>query len=104
MDKAKPYCISKREVYEAYKRVKANHGAAGVDGQSIADFEGKLKDNLYRIWNRMRLRTCRVVRQLFSAVSAYGEDTEKQWRRETVGNSNRIGSNRTNGGEVETGA
>ena len=33
--------------------VKANRGAAGVDGQSIADFEADLKNNLYRIWNRM---------------------------------------------------
>ena len=53
MEKAKPYCISKQEVYEAYKRVKANHGAAGVDEQSIADLDRKLKDNLYKIWNRM---------------------------------------------------
>ena len=51
--KQKSYCISKQEVWEAYKRVKANQGAAGVDEQSIADLEEKLKDNLYRIWNRM---------------------------------------------------
>lgn len=53
MDKAKPFDIAKREVWEAYKRVKANHGAAGVDGQSIAQFEERLGKNLYRIWNRM---------------------------------------------------
>ena len=53
MNKAKPYCISKWEVWEAYKRVKANQGAAGVDGQSIAEFEEDLKDNLFKIWNRM---------------------------------------------------
>lgn len=53
MDKAKPLCISKREVWEAYKRVKANQGAAGVDGQSIAAFEEDLKNNLYKLWNRM---------------------------------------------------
>ena len=41
------------EVWEAYKRVKANHGAAGVDEQTIADFERNLKGNLYKIWNRM---------------------------------------------------
>jgi group II intron reverse transcriptase/maturase len=40
-------------VWEAYKRVKANHGAAGVDGQSIADFEENLSGNLFKIWNRM---------------------------------------------------
>ena len=39
MSEAKPFCISKWEVWEAYKRVKVNQGAAGVDEQSIADFE-----------------------------------------------------------------
>src|SRR6266849_11186935 len=53
MNKAKPFCISKQEVWEAYKRVKANKGAAGVDEQSIADFEKRLRQNLYKIWNRM---------------------------------------------------
>ena len=53
MDKAKPYEISKMAVWEAYKRVKANQGAAGVDGQSMAAFEKDLKGNLYKIWNRM---------------------------------------------------
>ena len=52
MSEAKPFCISKWEVWKAYKRVKANQGAAGVDEQSIADFEKKLKGNLYKIWNR----------------------------------------------------
>jgi RNA-directed DNA polymerase len=53
MDEAKPFCIAKREVWEAYKQVKANHRAAGVDGQSIEDFDRELSKNLYRIWNRM---------------------------------------------------
>jgi RNA-directed DNA polymerase len=53
MSEAKPFCISKWEVWEAYKRVKANHGAAGVDEQSIADFEKNLKGNLCKIWNRL---------------------------------------------------
>src|SRR5947207_14579268 len=53
MSEAKPFFISKQEVWEAYKRVKANQGAAGVDEQSIADFERNLKGNLYKIWNRM---------------------------------------------------
>ena len=53
MSEAKPFYISKWEVWEAYKRVKANQGAAGVDEQSIADFERDLKGNLYKIWNRM---------------------------------------------------
>ncbi len=53
MGEAKPFCISKQEVWEAYQRVKANKGAAGVDEQSIAGFEKRLKQNLYKIWNRM---------------------------------------------------
>ena len=53
MDKAKPFSIPKREVWEAYKRVRANQGAAGVDGQSIAGFEQDLSNNLYRLWNRL---------------------------------------------------
>jgi RNA-directed DNA polymerase len=53
MSEAKPFCISRNEVWEAYKRVKANKGAAGVDDESIEDFERNLKENLYKIWNRM---------------------------------------------------
>jgi len=51
--RARPFEISKKVVWEAWKRVKANHGAAGVDGESIADFEKDFKNNLYKIWNRM---------------------------------------------------
>jgi RNA-directed DNA polymerase len=50
---AKPFSIPKREVWEAFKRVKANQGAAGVDGQSIAEFEANLSGNLYKLWNRL---------------------------------------------------
>jgi RNA-directed DNA polymerase len=53
VDRAKPFNIPKREVWEAYKSVRANKGAAGVDGQSIADFEADLSNNLYKLWNRM---------------------------------------------------
>jgi len=53
VDEAKPFKIPKREVWEAFKRVKANQGAAGVDGQSIAEFEADLEDNLYKLWNRL---------------------------------------------------
>jgi RNA-directed DNA polymerase len=48
-----PFEISKRAVWEAWEKVKANKGAPGVDGQSIAEFESDLKNNLYKIWNRM---------------------------------------------------
>ena len=53
MGQAKPFEISKQVVMEAYKRVRANQGACGVDEESIQDFEVNLKDNLYKLWNRM---------------------------------------------------
>jgi RNA-directed DNA polymerase len=53
VNKAKPFSIPKREVWEAFKRVKANQGAAGVDGQSILEFEANLSSNLYKLWNRL---------------------------------------------------
>ena len=49
----KPFMIEKRRVYEAYKAVKSSKGAAGVDGQTIEQFEADLKGNLYKLWNRM---------------------------------------------------
>ena len=53
MPEAKPYNIPKQLVWDAYQRVKANRGAAGVDGESLATFEQDLKSNLYKAWNRM---------------------------------------------------
>jgi RNA-directed DNA polymerase len=53
VSQAKPFSISKKIVWEAYERVKANQGAAGVDSESIEAFEQDLKNNLYQIWNRM---------------------------------------------------
>lgn len=53
MDKTKPYEISKQVVLEAFRRVKANRGAAGVDNESLESFEANLKNNLYKLWNRM---------------------------------------------------
>jgi RNA-directed DNA polymerase len=49
----KPFLIEKRRVYEAYKAVKSNRGAAGVDRQTLEIFEIDLAGNLYKIWNRM---------------------------------------------------
>jgi len=50
---AKSFNIMKREVWDAYLTVKANKGSAGIDGQTMEDFETNLKDNLYKIWNRL---------------------------------------------------
>lgn len=53
MNESKQYDIPKKAVIEAYKRVKANKGSAGIDGIDFEKFEGKLNNNLYKIWNRM---------------------------------------------------
>jgi RNA-directed DNA polymerase len=50
---AKPYDIAKRTVWDAYQQVRANRGAAGIDDETIADFERDLSKNLYKLWNRM---------------------------------------------------
>lgn len=53
MSAAKPFSIRKELVWKAYQQVKRNGGASGVDAESLTDFESDLKNNLYRIWNRM---------------------------------------------------
>jgi group II intron reverse transcriptase/maturase len=53
VSQSKPFALSKLAVWSAYKKVKANRGAAGVDGQSIEEFEQNLSGNLYKLWNRM---------------------------------------------------
>src|SRR5260370_30276273 len=49
----KPFKIEKKRMYEAYKAVKSNAGSAGVDGQTIEQFDSDLRSNLYKLWNRM---------------------------------------------------
>ena len=53
LSKTKPFSISKWKVWEAYARIKSNGGSAGVDDESIEEFEKDLKNNLYKLWNRM---------------------------------------------------
>jgi RNA-directed DNA polymerase len=53
MNEGKSFEISQHQVLEAYKRVKANHGAGGIDGIDFMGFEKDLKNNLYKLWNRM---------------------------------------------------
>ena len=52
-ESTKPFDISRREVWRAYQKVKDNKGAPGVDKVSLEEFEKDLKNQLYRIWNRM---------------------------------------------------
>jgi hypothetical protein len=81
---AKPFCISKEVVLDAFKRVKARRGAAGVDSESIGMFERDLENNLYRIWNRMSSGT-------YFPLGQNGRDTEKGRRREELGHSHCVG-------------
>jgi len=67
MNKTKPYEISKRSVVEAFLMVKANKGAAGIDGQTIKEFKSDLKNNLYKLWNRM-------------SSGSYFSPPSEQWR------------------------
>ena len=53
MSKTKSFIISKQAVWDSYLRVKSNQGAAGIDHCSISEFEEDLKNNLFKIWNRM---------------------------------------------------
>ena len=53
MSQAKPFEINKHDVFNAWRQVKANRGAHGIDEQTITEYEGSLKDNLYKLWNRM---------------------------------------------------
>jgi hypothetical protein len=82
VDEAKPFKIPKREVWEAFKRVKANQGAAGVDGQSIAEFEANRSGNLYKLLEPA------VVRELLSSAGAAGRHSQSKWRDATIGRSN----------------
>ena len=53
MDEAKPFKVGKRLVYEGWKEVKSNKGSAGIDGIGVEEYERKLHNNLYKLWNRM---------------------------------------------------
>lgn len=92
MDRAKPFDIPKREVWEAYKRVRANQGTAGVDDQSIADFEADLTNNLYKLWNRLSsgsympppVRAVEIPKRVGSGVRTLGVPTVQDRIAQTV--------------------
>jgi len=90
----KPFSIDKKLVYEAYKAVRANAGAAGVDGQTIAQFEADLRGNLYKLWNRMSSG-------LPSTSGPRRRHSEEEWRATASGRANRGGSCGPDGGQAD---
>jgi len=82
MDKTKSYQIPKQTVLEAYKLVKANRGAAGIDGESLEMFEANLKDNLYKIWNRMSSGS------YFPPPVKSSRNTQERWRETLIRRTN----------------
>jgi retron-type reverse transcriptase len=83
----KSFEISKWAVREAYRRVEANKGAPGVDGVSIGEFEKDLKNDLYRVWNRMSSGTYFPPPVKAVEISKSGGGSERSvcppWRRES---------------------
>ena len=98
MDRAKPFDIPKREVWGAYKRVRANQGAAGVDGQSIVDFEADLSNN------PLQAVESTGVRQLLSAAGATGGHTEGRWSNPAAGDTHGRRPHRPDGRQTILGA
>jgi hypothetical protein len=90
----KPFRIEKRQVYEAYKAVKSNRGAAGADGQTLEVFETDLAGNLYKIWNRMSSGT--YFPPPVRAVSI----PKKVWRTADFGCAHSSGSRGADGGQA----
>ena len=95
---AKPFPVTKRQVWEAWKRVKKNQGGAGIDDQTIAEFEEHL--------DRQSLQDLESdgIGELSSQAGPPGEHSKVERRRSTAGDSDRGGSGGTDGGEAGTGA
>jgi hypothetical protein len=118
----KPFVIPKQLVWEAYKRVRANKGAPGADGQSLEAFEPDLRNNLYKIWNRMSsgtyfappVRAVEIPKPHGGGVRILGVPTvSATWRqvccsrahsRSPYGSAGVYGRNRVNGRPAATSA
>jgi hypothetical protein len=70
--KVKSFEIEKRLMFRAWEKVRANHGAPGVDNVSIGQFQERERDNLYKLWNRMSSGS-------YSGAGAGGGDTQRSW-------------------------
>jgi retron-type reverse transcriptase len=88
----KPFHIEKRWVYGAYPAIRSNGKAAGVDGQTLEQFEADLSGNLYKIWNRMSSGT------YFPPPVRAVLIPKKEWRRKDPGRARRSRSSGANSG------
>ena len=88
----KPFAIPKLLVWEAWRQVKANKGAPGVDGQDLDAFEADLEGNLYKIWNRMSSGTW------FPPPVSSGDPQAARWWGPNVGSADDRGQGRADGG------
>src|ERR1035438_8020303 len=94
---AKPFDIPKRLIWNAWRLVRANQGAAGADEQSLKTFECDLKNNLYRIWNRMSSGS-----YFLPAAREGGLDSQEEWWRTCTRDSDRLGPRGPSGREART--
>ena len=94
----KSFRIYKRVVWEAWRQVRANQGAAGIDEESITEFEGNLEGNLYKVWNR--LSSGSYMPPPVRAVA----DTEEAGRVENARRAHRRGQGRADGRVAVLGA
>lgn len=81
MKEGKSFQIPKYQILQAYKCVKANKGAGGIDGINFEEYENDLKNNLYKLWNRMSSD------KLFTLASKRRGNTKEEWKNAIVGYS-----------------
>ena len=92
--KDKPFKIDKRQVYEAYKAVKSNQGAAGVDGQTLEQFEARLEAKSLQDLESDEFG------KLLSATCSRCLHPQEEWRRADFGSAHRERSHRAGGGQT----
>jgi retron-type reverse transcriptase len=95
MREGKPFEISRYQVLEAYKRVKANQGAPGIDGIDFTKFEKDWKNNLYKLWNRMSSGS------YFPSAVKGVEIPKKNGKKKALGHTHYHGQSSPDGGAHE---
>jgi len=106
MSAAKPFNIPKELVAAAFLAVKDSAGGAGIDKETIGQFESKLKDNLYKIWNRMpsgsfcaQVARSAIAQLKSPAAGQGGSHSEEEWRGKAAWRAHGVGSRGSDGGQ-----